>query len=144
LVLRDRRSGQALLGLLRDPYRNCVMVDLRDSDMAELGQHVSIENGPVPSPSYLPMAAEGGEPGFGEFGHGLLRSAVVDPIAAGEISLDRCTELDRVCLLFKGLRRSLRSLTECARRGSQLAMASGGGGTSRQRGLRIAASSFER
>ena len=133
-----------MLGLLSNPYGYGVVVDLRDGDVSERWQDVSIEDCSVASSSRLAVSAEGGEPGFGEFGHGLLRSAVVDPIASCEVSFNRGPELDRVCLLLKGLRRSLRSLTECARRGSQLAMASDGGGAWRQRGLRIAVSSFER
>ena len=71
--------------------------------MSERGQHVAVEDGAVPSTSRLPMPAERCEPGFGELRDGLLRAAIVDPVASCEIGFDRCPELDGVCLLPKGL-----------------------------------------
>ena len=62
-----------------------------------------VKDRPVTRSSGRPVSAEGREPPLCELGNRLLRLAVVDPIAPGEVSLNRCPELDRVDLALERL-----------------------------------------
>ena len=64
---------------------------------------MAFENRPVPRTGGLPMSTESREQRLGEFGGGLLRSALVDPVASREIGFNRCPDLGRVDLALERL-----------------------------------------